>query len=426
MRSPSVRIHTGLLHNCYSVGVNLLLPLVCVGLVCSRRGRRRFGERFGSWGAIPAVDWWLHGASVGEVQGLVPLMERLKQEQRAILLTATSPTGLERGSALANATRLVPIDSPVLVGRAFGKVSFERFVVTETELWPNLLRRALESGKPCHIINGRISNYTARRYGRVAALVGPLLARFRSISVPDEQQRARFVQLGVDPSRIHVTGHTKYDTRPRFVGEEARREARQAFFPGIAQSTPILTLGSIRNGEEEFWFGAIERIWREGHALNVIVAPRHAERFEYFWNATATLSGERARWSKGVRTAHQVLLLDAMGVLERAYAASDCAFVGATMVNIGGHNPFEPAMYGVPIAVGEYTSVIAEPVSQLLSHDAISRLRNQDEVYQLLKKLCTEPDSLRAAGARARQVWASHQGAVERVLRVIKESEALV
>jgi len=428
MRSPSERIHTGPLHKLYSIAATVSLPLVLCVLVCFRRGRRRLAERFGAWPGNTQVRWWFHAASVGEVQGLLPLIRHSKsiRSGEKVLLTATSPTGLERAAGEVNEVRLAPLDAPLIVKRALNTLSFDRFVVTETELWPNMLREALESGKPCHIVNGRISDYTASWYSKTQSVFAPLLRRFASISVPDSMQRERFLRFGVEPSKLHITGHTKYDTTPRFAAATERQAAREAFFPGIDPSVPLVTLGSIRNGEERFWFSAIRKLWECGDRLKVIVAPRHAERFEYFWKEIESLTEARARWSAGElpkSAGHDLLLLDTMGLLERAYAASDLAFVGATMVDIGGHNPFEPAMYGVPVCVGQYTSVIKEPIAELAAQEAVMRVHDTEEIYQLLLRLCRSPDALRQAGQRAQVVWATHQGAAARVLEVILASE---
>jgi 3-deoxy-D-manno-octulosonic-acid transferase len=428
MRSQSKRIPTGPLHKVYNVAMACVLPLVSAGLPCFARGRRRLAERYGVWGELPHTPWWFHAASVGEVQGVLPLIKRVRSVGSAerVLLTSTSPTGLDRAGSAVDSARLVPIDVPWLVKSALRSAHFDRFVLTETELWPNLMHAVLETGKPCHIINGRISDYTMAWYERLSGIFAPLLRRFSSISVPDEGQRDRFSALGVDRSKVFVTGHTKYDSAPAFLGDSARHTARELFFPGISPETPLITLGSIRGGEERFWFEAIKRVWKQGIPLHVIVAPRHAERFEFFWSAMAGLSNRVARWSeRGTRSAREcdALLLDTMGVLEQAYCASDYAFVGATMVDIGGHNPFEPAMYGVPIAVGQYTSVIEEPVAELEKARAARRIRSEGDIYALLEELVRDPQAARKSGEAAKRVWASHQGAVERVMQVISQSE---
>lgn len=428
MTSHSGRTTTGPLTKLYNLAVSCLVPVIAVVLLAFPRGRRRYSERLGDWGSIAPITWWFHGASIGEVQGLLPLISAVRSQTTAerLLLTATSPTGLERGALAVDFTRLLPLDAPFLVRRAMHGVTFDRFVLSETELWPALLREVLSRGAPCHIVNGRISDYTFFWYRSLRGVISPLLRQFASVSVPDETQKARFVELGVAPERVHVTGHTKYDRSPRFDGNEARLGARRRLFGQIEDSAPVVVLGSIRPGEEKFWLEPLRRLWEGGRSCKVVVAPRHAERFEYFWDAIQSLPVGSARFSAGPMPEFRscdVLLLDTMGDLEEAYAAADLAFVGATLVNIGGHNPFEPAMYGVPVVVGPYTAVIRELVMELSASEAIIRVRTEAEIEIILNQLCSGSAALRALGLRGKGVWQTHQGSSRRVVDVIMTSE---
>jgi 3-deoxy-D-manno-octulosonic-acid transferase len=428
MNLRSKQMSTGLLHSLYGVAVTAALPLVCVGMAASARGRRRFGERLGNWDLVGDVSWWLHGASVGEVQGLVPLINEIRSAESPsrVLLTATSPTGLERGGPLVDETRLLPIDAPFLVQKVLRRGQFERLVVSETELWPSLLKQVINAQVPVHFINARISDYTYRWYYFARSVFMPLLRGCSSISVPDEEQRRRFISLGVPSELIHITGHTKYDVHPRYSSDEARMGARQMLFPGVADGDFIVVLGSLREGEESVWFPALSKAWDAGIPLKVVVAPRHAERFEFFWRGIETLGKRAARWSEGESVAaggHDVLLLDTMGLLERAYSACDLAFVGATLVDIGGHNPLEPAMYGVPVVVGPHTSVIREVVSRMRTRGGIVEIGGEQGAFDVLAQLVSNSSGLREVGESGYRVYAEHRGAAARVLAVIRASE---
>jgi 3-deoxy-D-manno-octulosonic-acid transferase len=419
-----------LMYAAYCAATTCAVPLVTVGLLASARGRRRLGERFGSWRPVGEVDWWLHGASVGEVQGLLPFIREIRSARGSdkVFLSATSPTGLERASGTVDQARLLPLDTPLLTKRCLAKVRASRFVLSETELWPALITGVLRQGVPCHIINGRISDYTLKTYRAFRGLFAPLLNNFCSISVPDEEQRQRFLSLGIDPESLHVIGHTKYDSSPRLSGEDFRSRAREKFFPGIKNETPIIVLGSLRNGEEQVWFPALKSAWDSGLKFKVIIAPRHAERFDYFWGEVASLGRLAARWSSGIGTQlgdYDVLLLDTFGVLEEAYAGGDLAFVGATLVDIGGHNPFEPAMYRVPVVVGPYSSVIREPVSLMRERGGIIEVQDSSELLALLKRVCAGEPELHRVGQAGYAVFASQRGASGRALEVIRHSEAL-
>jgi 3-deoxy-D-manno-octulosonic-acid transferase len=258
-------------------------------------------------------------------------------------------------------------------------------------------------------------------------LFGPLIGRCVSISVADEEQQERFLALGANPKSLHVTGHTKYDTTPRFSGDGARERARQKFFPGIDAHTSLVVLGSLREGEELAWFAALLRAWAAGIELRVIVAPRHAEKFEFFWAALPRLGRKAVRWSSGEvsrEQGHEVLLLDTMGLLEEAYAASDLAFVGATLVDIGGHNPLEPAMYRVPVVVGPHTSVVRSTVSRMREQGGIIEVTDANTVFEVLQRLGAGDLSLQQGARAGYRVFSSYAGASKRVLEVIHHSEA--
>lgn len=413
-----------MLHKAYAIAATVATPFVAAGLLAFRRGRIRYSERLGRWGEIPGTPWWFHGASVGEVQGLSPVLrlfrERFSSEQ--ILLTGTSPTGLERGAALADWTRLVPIDSPLLVRRALRSVRPKQFVVAETELWPELMREALARKIPLSIVNARISDYTQAWYARLGSLFRPIISECRLICVPDEQQRDRYIALGATPDRVHVTGHTKYDVEPKFPGSEKGAECKEALFCGLSEHSRILVLGSVRPEEETWWFAACEEAWRKGLDLRLVVVPRHQERFSYFASALSARGipfERRSEMSPGEATSEKVLLVDQMGKLEACYAAADLAFVGATLVDVGGHNPLEPAMYGVPVVVGPHISVIRNIVGELTQAQGVFQVSSAVHIHDLIQRLFAGSSGLAEVGAHGQRVWERHRGAAERVLRLL-------
>lgn len=425
MSSQSKQTGTGMLAKAYALATTLAVPVVATGLLAFRRGRARFRERLGSWGSIPGTPWWFHGASVGEVQGLSPILRLLKQEKPAekVLLTCTSPTGLERGGSLADFTRLVPLDAPFLVRRALRAVTPKHFVIAETELWPELMRHALTRRVPISIVNGRISDYTESWYSRLGALFWPLVSQCRLICVPDDQQRERFVALGAPADRVHVTGHTKYDVAPRFSAHDAREQTRASLFSDLSPSSRILVLGSVRPDEEPWWLDACGEAWSDGHDLRLVVVPRHQEKFSLFASRLKGRSIDFVKKSEltvGEAARGRVLLVDAMGELEGCYAAADLAFVGATLVNVGGHNPLEPAMYGVPVVVGPHIAVIRGVVEELRNSHGVIEVSTAPEISGVVKQLVSSSKELAEVGARGKAVWQRHLGSAQRVLRLLE------
>jgi 3-deoxy-D-manno-octulosonic-acid transferase len=300
----------------------------------------------------------------------------------------------------------------------------ERFVVTETELWPNLLDALLARGVPCSAVNGRISDYTIRWYTLLKPLFGPLVGRFTTVCVSSPEQADRFRAIGVPPERVIVTGHTKYDTSPSVETEEERRALRKAYFPEASESAPIIVLGSVRPSEENGWLSACVEQWQAGSELKVIVAPRHAEKFEHFARVLSGTGRQWARWSDpdSVRAGnHDVLLLDTMGRLEGAYSIAALAFVGATLVDIGGHNPLEPAMYGVPVCVGPFVKNINEIVAEMLGRRGILSVNSSTAIRSTVSRVAHADPVLRQVGAEGRLVWERHRGATGRVITALLE-----
>ena len=426
MESQRKQMPTGILSSAYGAAVTAATPLIAAGLACSARGRRRYAERFGVWENVPPVQWWLHGASVGEVQGLLPFIAAIRagSSEDKMLLTSTSPTGLDRGGDKVEYRRLLPIDAGMCVRRALSSVHAERFVLAETELWPTFLSELLRRDIPCHIVNGRVSDYTFAWYRHLRGVFAPILSSFCTVSVPNEMQRERYVELGVRPEVIHVTGHTKYDSEPRVDGDESIEDLRHSFFGAQLGAEPIITLGSLRPGEEEAWLVPLRELRAVEKTFKVILAPRHMEKVEYFAGKLERSGLSWVRWSErgqGKVAGLTVVLLDVMGKLEEAYAISNLAFIGGTLVDIGGHNPLEAAMYGVPVVVGPYTSVIHDVIEDLREANGYMQVHDARGVASVLSRVVEGDTSLQQVGERGQSVWRKHRGAAGRVLSVIAD-----
>jgi 3-deoxy-D-manno-octulosonic-acid transferase len=418
-----------MMHSVYQLLTTIATPLTTAAFLCSPRGRIRLHERLGGWDEIATpVPWWFHAASVGEVQGLLPLFERLATAPKSadgILLSCASPTGLERAGSLVTHKRILPFDAPWCVKRALRHTPARQLVLTETELWPELLRQALERGIACSIVNGRISDYTIQWYRRLKTVICPLLQRVQTVCVPDQLQRERYCELGVDERRVFVTGHTKYDVEYVAPLPHERAALRERLFPGITAQEKIVVLGSVRPGEEHAWLQAVAAEQQQGAALRLIVAPRHAEKFEYFWKKIQQVTLKAARWSDAQGTDRAdcgTLLLDTYGMLPQAYSASDLSFIGATLVDIGGHNPMESAMCGTPLCVGPYTSVIDEVLRDLADEGGVIRLSGTEDIAPLVARLSSGDQSIAASGLAAQKAWRRHRGSTERVLSILQAS----
>ncbi|MCO6431856.1 MAG: hypothetical protein J5J00_13435 [Deltaproteobacteria bacterium] len=407
-----------MLNAAYSAFTALLSGAVLPLFLASERGRSRLAERFGCWNLICGEPLaWFHGASVGEVNGLLPLIGeyRKRNPSEKILLTATSSTALERLPDAVTHARLLPFDSNFWIRKALRQISITKFIVSETELWPGLISQLHRKGVPCYLVNGKLSDFTWPRYRRLRFIFGPVLRKFSKIMVTGAKAANRFQELGVAKEKIFVTGNSKYDQPPAITdGAQADRLRRELFLSDGA----VVVLGSIRPSEERYWFPPIKEALESGAALNVVVAPRHKEKFEYFADELKRSGIPFKRWSEmgGSAASERVVLLDTMGVLSGIYAIADLAFIGATLVDLGGHNPLEAAQYKVGVCMGPYATNIKDVFDELLSKDALYLVKSRDDVAALIHKLLKERASLKVKGSRAFEVWQANFGATERIL----------
>jgi 3-deoxy-D-manno-octulosonic-acid transferase len=421
----------------YNTTVAIFSPLIAVGLLSSKRGRIRWQERFGSWKIEekkPVV--WFHGASLGEVRGLLPVLKLFRQRhpELSTLLTCTSPTGLDAAKGQADHCHLLPIDSSVFLSPALKNITIRALILSETELWPGLVAFAVKRRSLILLINGRISDSTLGRYKKLGFIMKEFLPSFARILASSNQTRDRFIAIGASPQNVLALGNSKYDGIYQ-VGEGEREEFRARF---NLYSFPVICLGSIRDGEQNYWFPALRKLRQEGLQFHVIVAPRHREKFEYF--ARSLLEHDlpfmrythfevgAAKYASSVHAAPhphasgpQVLLLDTYGKLLEAYAVSDLAFIGATLVNIGGHNPFEAVAQNCAVIVGPYVQNIREEVKDLNAVTALTSVKNTAEIEAAILTLVTDLACTRRKRLSGAAAWNVHQGSALRIVEQIDQ-----
>jgi 3-deoxy-D-manno-octulosonic-acid transferase len=405
----------------YDIVMGLISPLVSLVMLGSERGRVRLRDRLGGWDlqeSRPII--WFHGASMGEVRGMLSVIAAVREHypDRAVLLTSTSPTGLEAGVELVDHRRLLPLDCSLWLGCALDGLRIDCFVVSETELWPSLLRYLKKRDVRCLLINGRISDMTIGRYRFLVGMISPLMSVFRIILVSTPEAEERFCSLGVPNQSVRRVGNSKYDGIA-VVSDEAKDEfCEQA---RLDRHRYTLCLGSIRDGEELGWLQCLKGIFESNLDVQVIIAPRHREKFVYFGEALERAGIAFHRWSdpRGSRTS--VLLLDTYGKLLDAYSVSNRAFIGATLVDIGGHNPFEAAAQGCSIMVGPYVQNIKIEIQDLRSVGGAPELATALDARTIIEGDLADLEKCAEEGRRSYEVWCSHQGSTERIFEEIRE-----
>lgn len=406
------------------VGFLLLIAALGRGAI-NKTWRKSVPERlgFGRWSQFQKTGGaqvvWIHAASVGEVIGIRSLFQVLKEQYPAVrlLITTTSLTGRDAalGLGVTSDVFLLPLDSPIILKPVLEAVHPTLFIITETELWPNLLVLLKQKSVPVLLINGRISQFSLPQYMRFRWFFRPALEAFSQVLAQTERDKARFESIGVQSDRVLVTGSTKYDSGvlpPKMKDAIDIRVEHQ-----IPETSLVIVLGSVREGEDEQVIRALSSIQTQFRNLVFILAPRHPERFQAVAELLEKYKIRFVRRSAGSSCGENgVMLLDTLGELNTLYGIADVVFVGGTLTNVGGHNPFEPALQKRGVIVGPFTSNYHDAVRQLLEGGGAKQVANDVEFLEVVGGLLRSRQEREQFGENAYRVALANQGATKRVI----------
>ncbi|MGH8250470.1 MAG: lipid IV(A) 3-deoxy-D-manno-octulosonic acid transferase [Steroidobacteraceae bacterium] len=415
------------MHFAYNVLVYLAAPVAL--LVQLWRGlrdpsyRARLHERFGFGAPLPGPTIWIHAVSVGEVQAAEPLVWRLlgSHPRYRVLVTTVTPTGAAHARRLFGdkvELRYVPFDLPGSVKRFFDRVQPRLAMILETELWPNLYRECGRRGVPLVLASARVSPRSVGRYRQLVPLFRKALSHGIVIAAQSVTDAERFRSIGAATERTHVTGNIKFDFQPP-TGIEAQgaRWRRQN-----AARRPAWVAGSTHEGEEVLVLEAHRRVLERLPDALLLLVPRHPQRFDAVRELLARRNGQFASRSSraAIPATTPVMLGDTMGELMLFYAAVDVAFVGGSLVPIGGHNLLEPASVGRPILTGPHNYNSEEIAKLLLDAGAARMVRGQDELAEAVIALLGAADERAAMGEAGKAVLDANRGALDRLLRLVE------
>lgn len=400
----------------------LALPLMFVYLLWRSRKqpeyREHWRERLGWTPRLPPGPViWLHAVSVGETRAAAPLVRALLAHHPActLLLSNTTPTGRATASELFGDSirqTYLPYDLPVLIDLFLKRSHPDIAIFLETEIWPNLYARCRKRGVPAYLVNARLSERSARGYGRIRALIEPALANLSGIAAQTEADAWRLAELGaLSP---HVTGNMKFDIVPP-EGTEERAEALRRLFAGRF----VFLAASTREGEEALILNTCLEI--DIPDLLLVIVPRHPQRFGEVAAQLESRGVEFARRSLGqtVTPQTEVYLGDSMGEMAAYYSAADVAFVGGSLMPLGGQNLIEAAAAGCPVLIGPHTWNFLEATDLAIAAGAAQRVADAEDLARVLKRLHRQPDRLQQMGDAGRRFSQAHQGATKRILALM-------
>ncbi|MBH3362408.1 lipid IV(A) 3-deoxy-D-manno-octulosonic acid transferase [Pseudomonas fulva] len=410
----------------YTLLFHLALPLLALRLYLRARKAPAYGRRIGERFAIKLPTMrkggiWVHAVSVGESIAAAPMVRALLKAypELPITLTCMTPTGSERiGALFADEPRVqhcyLPYDLPWAAGRFLDHVQPRLGVIMETELWPNHIHQCARRGIPVALANARLSERSARGYGRFARLTRPMLAEMSLIAAQTEVEAQRFLALGARAACVQVTGSIKFDLK---IDEQLVPRAQALRQQWAATSRPVWIAASTHDGEDALILQAHQQLLQvHGDALLILV-PRHPERFDAV-HAICSQQFATVRRSTGlpVLAQTQVLLGDTMGELLFLYALADMAFVGGSLVPTGGHNPLEPAALALPVLMGPHVFNFLEISAMLREAGALQQVDDAQGLAGAVQRLVELPQDARRMGEAGRAVMRANQGALQRLL----------
>jgi 3-deoxy-D-manno-octulosonic-acid transferase len=367
-------------------------------------------ERFGLKKNTEKGAVWFHCASVGEVNALRPLLSEFKKHfpDQRLMLTTMTVTGKKRAEELPelDMISLIPLDFLPFISGFIKKTDPKIIVIIETELWPALFYAARNKRIPLCLINGRISDKTYQRYRLLSFMIKELFRSVVFTGAQSESDKQRFLKLGF--KNVHNTHNLKFclhleDYDPQSIRKEWN----------LKKSDFVLVWGSSRPGEEELLLSMLPELEKNIPHLKVIIAPRHLKRLE---QVTTIFKDHPYALLTGLTKKYNILIIDSMNILAKAYAAADIAVVGGSFSDFGGHNPLEPAFYAKPIVIGSYHSSCRQSVKALRNNDAILVSTKESLAADILQLYHNEKkrDSL---GSNAKKTLVDNARSVEENVR---------
>jgi len=358
---------------------------------------------------------WVHAVSVGEVMAAHPLIRELKKKYpgRKLILSTVTVTGnltAKQRVPEADAVFYFPFDYPWIVRRVIQRIYPAIVLVAETELWPNFFRELERQGIPSALINGRIS---PRSYGNYLKFKRLFTEVFKSVTLfcmQSDGDAARIRDIGAPPDRVIVTGNLKFDQK---ISTTQQRPV------SIAAGRRVITAGSTHRGEEAILLEIFSRLRKKYPDLVLIIAPRHPERFDEVCGLITNAGYECQRRTRLKGPVRDVVLLDTIGELRAFYSACDIAFVGGSLVKVGGHNLLEPAAMKKPVIFSRYMFNFKEISEALIQAGGGLMVKDKEELYIKLDNLLFDKQLSTAMGEKAFKVIAANSGATVRTIDAV-------
>ncbi len=411
----------------YSFFFYLVLPVVFLRLFWRSRKepvyRSDLLQRLGFGNPLKSHQLiWVHAVSAGETIAAAPLVRRLLSQGYDVLMTNMTPTGRERAAQLLGdqvENRYAPYDTPGAVKRFLRLTNPRALIIIDTELWPNMLHYAAKSSVKTIVVNGRLSEKSARGYKKISALSGPMMASIFCVAAQSESQGERFIALGLKRQNLSVTGSTKFDVEH----DKTESPASKLLAAGL-RSRFVLVAASTHHGEEEVMLEALTLLEQSVPGMLLVLVPRHPHRADEVFNLCKKYGFVTQKHSEGrsCDAATRVYLLDTMGELMSFFSMADAAFVGGSLVPIGGHNPMEPASFGLPVWMGPHIRNVNDIAQQFIDAGGMNIVHSAPDIVEEILRVQRSESELRQRVEALSQVMERNRGALDSVEKLIVQA----
>ncbi len=386
--------------------------------------RHRVSERYGFGPTLKQGGIWLHSVSVGETIASIPLVKALQAAypQLPITITTMTPTGSEQvqksfGESVQHC--YLPYDLPCAMRRLINNINPKIAIVMETELWPNMIHQLNRRNIPVMLANGRLSARSAKGYGKVKSLVSPMLNEMSLIAAQYQADGDRYIELGLTREKLQVCGSVKFDIN---VSDTQRQQANELKHQWAADK-PVWIAASTHAGEDEILLAAHKQLLQTVPNALLILVPRHPERFDEVAKLVANNQFRFLRKShnEAVTADCQVIIGDTMGELMTLFGIADVAFIGGSLVERGGHNPLEPAAYGLPLIMGPHTFNFSSICTMLEDASALTTVSDEHALEEQLRIFFKDKEKASIKGKKALAVLQLNQGSLAKHLALIDQ-----
>lgn len=389
-----------------------------------RRALAAAGERFGRLPEdLPRRSLWIHAASAGETRVALALAREMERAlpEAPVVLSCQTPAGRQVAASSGRPSFYFPLDLPGPTRRALERIEPRAVLLVETELWPRFLDTCARQGVEVAVVSGRLGPARMARYRRLAPLLRPALRGLSLCCAQSAADAERFARIGIPSQRIRVTGNLKYDIDSAPIDPAAAAPYR------VRDADLVLVAGSTRPGEEEPVCAAFRSLLERRPRSLLILAPRHPQRAaEALGVALRCLGPEAARLRSSLPEGGRPLrcscvVVDRLGELSGLYSLASIAFVGGSLVRLGGHNPIEPAAFGVPTLFGRHMDHQREVAQRMLSAEAAVEVANGTELRRQILSLSEDAARRARLGRNGRALIEGHRGAARRTVEALAE-----